>query len=230
MAMFKVYWGEKKDLPKTYHAGYAYFTTDDGMLYIDTTDEAEGRVEINAKGATGLIRDGQFIDADQFVDVDDVIDVEHGGTGKESVTKDSLLVGDGINPLKELAVPAGSMVAGDQTAGLKALTAEEVRTLLNLYTKEETENKIKDATTVAYEATLTVEGWSEDGEEYSQTYEQSQLQCGAYGDVPPIVTYRDNLEEYSKIDRAEATAKSGVKFYIKEPPKNAINIIVIDQK
>lgn len=39
------------NLPKTYHEGYCYFTVDDGKFYIDTTDDASGRIVLNAASA-----------------------------------------------------------------------------------------------------------------------------------------------------------------------------------
>lgn len=51
MALFKISRGIAANLPKTYHEGYCYFTVDDGKFYIDTTDDASGRIVLNAASA-----------------------------------------------------------------------------------------------------------------------------------------------------------------------------------
>ena len=51
MALFKISRGMAANLPKTYHEGYCYFTVDDGKFYIDTTDDASGRIVLNAASA-----------------------------------------------------------------------------------------------------------------------------------------------------------------------------------
>lgn len=47
VALFKILKGKKANLPNTYHEGYCYLTTDEGNLYIDTTDTAVGRIPLN---------------------------------------------------------------------------------------------------------------------------------------------------------------------------------------
>ena len=54
MALFKIKKGLRANLPKTYNEGYCYFTTDDGKMYIDTTDTSSGRVCLNAAKADTL--------------------------------------------------------------------------------------------------------------------------------------------------------------------------------
>lgn len=228
MAMFKVCWGDEKDLPKTYHSGYAYFVKDKGLLYIDTTDEEGGRICLNAAGANGLIVDGEIVESDQFVRISDMIDVEHGGTGKTTLTLNALLLGNGTDAVKELEVPTDNFIIGSEN-GVVAATAEKIRTLLQVNTVQEIDNKIKNATTVAYEATLDVESWVPGDGESTYTYENEQLKCGKNGDVPPLITFSDNQEEYSKIESAEATKGQGIVFHIKETPQNPISIIIIDQ-
>ena len=58
MALFKIKKGLKANLPKTYNEGYCYFTTDDGKMYIDTTDASSGRVCLNAAHADTASSDG----------------------------------------------------------------------------------------------------------------------------------------------------------------------------
>lgn len=54
MALFKIKKGLKANLPKTYNEGYCYFTTDDGKMYIDTSNASSGRVCLNAAKADQL--------------------------------------------------------------------------------------------------------------------------------------------------------------------------------
>ena len=48
MALFKIKKGVKANLPKTYVEGCCYLTVDDGKVYIDTNNEANGRICLNA--------------------------------------------------------------------------------------------------------------------------------------------------------------------------------------
>ena len=41
MALFKPMYGNSTNLPTELHAGYAYFTTDDGHFYIDYEDKED---------------------------------------------------------------------------------------------------------------------------------------------------------------------------------------------
>lgn len=54
MALFKIKKGVKANLPTSYVEGYCYFTTDDGKFYIDTTNDANGRICLNAGAADKL--------------------------------------------------------------------------------------------------------------------------------------------------------------------------------
>jgi hypothetical protein len=54
LALFKIKKGLSENLPNTYNEGYAYFTTDDGKFYIDTSNQASGRVKLNAGTAEKL--------------------------------------------------------------------------------------------------------------------------------------------------------------------------------
>jgi hypothetical protein len=81
-----------------------------------------------------------------------------------------------------------------------------------------------------FTTTLTTSGWtlSNDGAEYIYTYSNTELTCGAEGDIPPMITYSSNQEEYSKITSAEATAGTGIEFRIPEKPSADIGLIIID--
>lgn len=63
MALVKFLQGPVDNLPQEISNGSIYFTTDEGKLYIDTEDGE--RIEINAKGAEGLIRDGEFVETEE---------------------------------------------------------------------------------------------------------------------------------------------------------------------
>lgn len=52
MASFKILKGISEKIPTELHEGYAYFTTDEGNLYIDISDTE--RVQVNAKSAKTL--------------------------------------------------------------------------------------------------------------------------------------------------------------------------------
>ena len=54
MALFKISKGLKANLPSTYNEGYCYFTTDDGKMYIDSTNTSSGRICLNAAKADTL--------------------------------------------------------------------------------------------------------------------------------------------------------------------------------
>lgn len=64
MALFKIHKGTEKNsngtsrLPKSYVEGYAYFATDTGRFYIDTTNQASGRKMINPDAITNITRNG----------------------------------------------------------------------------------------------------------------------------------------------------------------------------
>jgi hypothetical protein len=57
MALFKIGKGKAANLPTTKKEGYAYFTTDDGKMYIDVDDST--RVALNAANAD-TIKDSSY--------------------------------------------------------------------------------------------------------------------------------------------------------------------------
>lgn len=115
--------------------------------------------------------------------------------------------------------------------GTNANTAAAARTNLEIYSKTETDNKIdKKAVSVDYHITIPASGWVQNGDWYTYSYSNTALTCGKNGTTPPIISWESNLDEYSKIDHAEATADTGIIFYIEEAPENAIDIVIIDVK
>lgn len=80
-----------------------------------------------------------------------------------------------------------------------------------------------------YDETIFASGWvAGDDETYSYTYSNTSLVCGKNGDIPPIITYTSNLDEYSEIDSAEATAGVGITFYASKQFENDIGILILD--
>lgn len=301
MALFKIYRGDSSALPggknptdvTKMHDGYAYFCTDSGEFFIDVDFSGSvglKRVQINALAATKLNDGTTEINIDDIVLTTDVIDVEHGGTGRNTLALNAVLVGDGTNQVK--LIPAnlgaffvdttngapkfgvlpvgqggigantledGGILRGNGTNAVSALSgvgvlyaatkgapqfgtaplsvggtgatsAAGARNNLDVYSKTEVDNALKDATTVAYTHTLVVASWlpNTDGG-YVSTWSNTALKCGKNHDVPPEITFTSNREEYNKIDYATAESGVGIKFYIEKVPSDDIDIIIIDQ-
>lgn len=294
MALFKIYRGDKDDLPAALHDGYAYFCADTGEFFVDVDLAGDGtalkRVQINALAATKLSNGTDTVEIDDIVLTSDIIDVEHGGTGRDSLTVNAVLVGDGTNVVKLIpanlgaffvdtvngipkfdVLPVGqggigvntltkggilkgngtdaidtlsgvgvlySVTSGAPQFGVAPLTvggtggnsAKSARDNLQVYSKTEVDDALKNATTVAYTHTLVQTGWQpETGGGFVYIYANTDLKCGKAGNVPPEVTFSSNREEYNKIDYAMAEPGIGIKFYIEKAPSNDIDIIIIDQ-
>ena len=304
MALFKIYRGDRDDLPggadgKTpegtnkLHDGWAYFCMDTGELFIDADfggSTGLKRVQVNALAATKLSNGTDTIEIDDIVLTSDTIDVEHGGTGRDTLTLNAVLVGNGTDIVK--MIPAnlgaffvdtvngepkfgvlpvgqggigantltnGGILKGNGTNAVTALvgtgalyaatsgapqfgnlpltmggtggnSAASARTNLSVYSKDEVDQALANATTVAYSTTLEAAEWvaNSDGG-FVYTYANTALKCGKNHDVPPEVTFTSNREEYNKINYAMADAGVGIKFYIDKVPTDDIGIIVIDQ-
>lgn len=117
-----------------------------------------------------------------------------------------------------------------ENGGTGAITAAEARTNLDVYSKSEVDN---NATAIATTADLTPNSWTANSDgTYSQIITVSNLKCGKAGNVPPIITWSTNQDEYSKITSAEATAGTNGKivFTISEKPTNTIGLIITDNR
>lgn len=248
MALFKIYSGTANEFPSNYalHPGYAYFFEDSGELVIDTNNE-----RINVK-VSQLIKtvNGEVT----FVDVDDVLT-----TVGDGLTKNAILVGDENNTVRAIAIAVGSVVIGDAANGITgingtgalyattsgapsfgtlpmsaggtgATTAATARTNLDVYSKGETNNKIDEAITLAYSATLAQANWVQSGDTYTYTYSNTNLKCGKNGNVPPIITWTSNQDDYNKIHDAQATVGTGIIFTANNAIEGDIGIIIIDVK
>lgn len=260
MALFKIYKGPENDLNNVpLHEGYAYFTEDKANLYVDVSNEEGGRLQVNAYAAKVLTDGVTEIDIDDIFLKNMIATVAQGGTGRSDLTVNAILVGDGTNQVKMISLAEGALAIGDATngvagllgtgalfadtsgipqfgtlpltaGGLGATTAQGARDNLDVYNKQEVNERISESTSVAYTTTLTVDGWVSSGDVYTYTYSNTALTCGKNGNVPPIITYTSNLEEYSKIDSGDATVGVGIVFTTETKPENNIDIIIIDVK
>lgn len=249
MALFKIYSGTADEFPSNYalHPGYAYFFEDSGELVIDTNN---GRIDVKVSQLIKTVN-GEVT----FVDVDDVLTA----ADSNGLTKNAILVGGENNTVRAIAITAGSVVIGDATNGVKgingtgalyattsgapsfgtlpisaggtgATTAAAARTNLDVYSKGETNNKIDEVTTLAYSATLAKASWVQSGDTYTYTYSNTNLKCGKNGNVPPIITWTSNQDDYNKIDDAQATVGTGIIFTANKAIEGDIGIIIVDVK
>lgn len=249
MALFKIYSGTADEFPSNYalHPGYAYFFEDSGELVIDTDS---GRIDVKVSQLIKTVN-GEVT----FVDVDDVLTA----ADSNDLTKNAILVGGENNTVRAIAIAAGSVVIGDATNGVKgingtgalyattsgapsfgtlpisaggtgATTAATARTNLDVYSKGETNNKIDEVTTLAYSTTLAKASWVQSGDTYTYTYSNTNLKCGKNGNVPPIITWTSNRDDYNKINDAQATVGTGIIFTANKAIEGDIGIIIVDVK
>lgn len=260
MALFKIFRGPENRLNEVpLHEGYAYFTEDKGNLFIDVSDQPGGRKQINAYAAEVLNDGVTEISIDDIFLTNMVATVAQGGTGTNNLTVNALLVGNGTSTVKMISIDNGHLLVGDSTDGVKGLhgtgilyaatdgapqfgiapiesggtgagTVTAARTNLDVYNKQEVADRVAEATTIAYSVSIPANGWQQSGNVFTYSYANANLKCGKNGNVPPIITYVSNLDEYSKIDSAEATVGVGILFTIPEKPAGDISIIVIDVK
>lgn len=248
MALFKIYSGTADEFPQDYalHPGYAYFFEDSGELVIDTD---AGRIDVKA---TILVKNSG--DELEFIDVDDVL-----VAGADGITKNAILVGGDNNTVRAIAIANGDLVVGnteDGVAGLNgtgalyastlgapqfgtlpitaggtgATSAVAARTNLDVYSKKETEDKVDEVTTLAYTTTLAASGWVASEDLYTYTYTNTDLKCGKNGNVPLIISYTSNKDDWSKVDSAEAEPGQGIIFTSSKAIEGDIGIVIIDVK
>lgn len=113
--------------------------------------------------------------------------------------------------------------------GTNASTAADARTNLEVYSKTETDAKAKKSAAAAYKVTIPANGWTGSGP-YTYSYSNTKLTCGLAGNVPPLIAPEDgtSIEEYSKIDKATATAGTGIVFTAEKKPESTLTLIIID--
>lgn len=231
MALFKIYSGTASEFPEQYplHPGYAYFFEDSGELVIDTEN---ARIGVKAASLIKNLADGSF----EIIDVDDVLIAN----AEEGLAANALLISGDDNTVKAIPVSAGALyMANDgevpefgilpiEQGGTGAASVKDARANLKVYSQDEID---KNSTTSVWERTL--ENWVEQGDgNYACTITLTGLTCGPENkSVPPIVSWTNNQEEYSKITEAQADAdNSTITFYSATKPENAIGIVIIDVK
>lgn len=89
--------------------------------------------------------------------------------------------------------------------------------------------KYEDLFAKAYKVSLTADEWAGEGT-FTQKVELTTLTCGEAGDVPPIITLTGDtsIDDYNKIESADAEPNDGITFTCKEKPTGQIDIIIID--
>lgn len=202
MALFKVYRGDSSALPGGKNP------TDktklhDGYAYF-CTDSGEFFIDVDFGGTIGIKR--VQVNAEYATGLKD---------GSTTVEIDDIVLTTDIIDIDH--------------GGTGASTKAAARTNLEVYSKGEVDTEIGKVTEKAYEATLSVGNWTKQGEQYIYNYANANLKCGKGGNVPPLITYTSNLDEYSKIDEATCTVGTGIKFVTSKQPTKDIGIIVIDQ-
>lgn len=120
MALFKIYRGDSDALPggsnpldpANLHDGYAYFCADTGEFFIDVDLAEDGtllkRVQVNALAAKKLSDGTTTIEIDDIALISNIIDVQHGGTGRNSLTMNAVLVGNGTDTVKLIPADIGA--------------------------------------------------------------------------------------------------------------------------
>lgn len=248
MALFKIYSGTADEFPQNYalHPGYAYFFEDSGELVIDTEG---GRIDVKA---SSLVKDSG--DEVEFIDVDEVLIADETG-----IANNAILIGGDNNTVKAVAIAAGRLIIGNNENGIAELegtgalyadtlgapkfgtlpltaggtgatTAVAARTNLDVYSKKEVSEKVDEVTTLAYTTTLVADQWVASEDLYTYTYTNTALKCGKNGNVPLIISYTSNKDDWSKIDSAEATAGEGIIFTSSKAIEGDIGIVIIDVK
>lgn len=87
-----------------------------------------------------------------------------------------------------------------------------------------------EVTTVSYTVTLAQANWVHSGDTYTYSYSNTNLKCGKNGNVPPIISWISNHDDYNKIDDAQATVGSGITFTASKAIEGDIEIVIIDVK
>lgn len=115
--------------------------------------------------------------------------------------------------------------------GTGANTAEEARRNLDIYSKDEINDSFKGTLSVSYTVTLQANGWIQQNDStYHYIYENSELVCGKNNDIPPIISWISNYEDYNKIETADAKSGIGITFISNVKITKDIDIVIIDVK
>ena len=247
MSLFKVYSGTRDEFPDGYpnHPGYAYFFKDDGIFMIDVDDET--RVTVNAPNIVKVIDQKSIVYNSR-----DILTTEGGFLGKNS-----LIATTDNNCVYEVSLNNGSILTKDKNGrfisvsgegalysiaseapsfgtlpisvgGTGATTAADARSNLDVYSKSEVDAKTAGGASTCYAVSVKSTDWALSDNYYIYNYSNTDLKCGSDGKVPPIIRCRTGQESYNKINRATATAGSGIQFRSSEAITGNMLIDIID--
>lgn len=112
------------------NTGEVFFDVTSDMPATETTEAVDGtRVQVNAKAARYLINSsGEYVDIDNILVGDTEISVSIGGTGRSELPANSVLIGNGTDPIKATLIQDGFLVVGDSTNGIKGISGSGILT------------------------------------------------------------------------------------------------------
>ena len=120
----------------------------------------------------------------------------------------------------------------EQRVQLNAKIATEIMSLAEEEQPHKTA-KYEDLWAKASQHTLVSSNWqSGEGDvgPFTQKIDMQNLTCGEAGNVPPIITLtgKTSIDDYNKIETADAEPGDGITFSCNEKPSGNIEIIIID--
>lgn len=245
MALFKVYSGIRDNFPQDYplHPGYAYFFEDDGIFTIDTENERKN------VAVSEIVRTVEG--RPKSISTDKILWTE------DEPTPDCLVVSGKENIMYYLPIDNNSVVIKNNNGGLTgisgegalysiaseapsfgtlpisaggtgATTAADARSNLDVYSKSEVDAKTAGGVSTCYAVLIKSTDWTLSGNYYVYNYNNTNLKCGSSGKIPPIIRCRTGQESYNKINKAVATAGSGIQFKSSGAITENILIDIID--
>ena len=121
--------------------------------------------------------------------------------------------------------------SGEETERIQLNAKAATEILSTAGTEVPKSAKYEDLFAKAYSGKLDKDSWTGgDSGPYTQKVELQTLTCGEDGTVPPIITLtgETNIDDYNKIEFAEATPNDGITFSCNEKPVSDISVIIID--
>ena len=245
MSLFKVYSGTREEFPPDYplHPGYAYFFEDDGIFTIDTETE---RKNVAVSEIVKTVEGGlKSVSTDKLLWTEDeptpdclIISGENNSMYCMPIDNNSVIIKNkkgmftGINgagALYSIASEAPSFgTLPISVGGTGATNAADARSNLDVYSKSEVDAKTAGGVSTCYSVSVKSTDWALSGNYYIYNYNNTDLKCGSDGKVPPIIRCRTGQESYNKINRATATAGSGIQFRSSEAITGNMLIDIID--